>query len=127
MKKIIAFVTVLLIGATAFSQDSSAMRPMSGDTMGMNNKMMRNKMKDCVMMKDGTPMVMKGGETMPMTEQMTLSNGTVVMADGMVKMKDGKTKMLKDGECVYMDGTMGKMPMHDKMNKMKMKKDSTMM
>ncbi len=123
MKKIFAFATVLFISAAAFSQDSSAMRPMGGDSM--HHKMGMHKMKDCIMMKDGKPVVMKGMETTPLDQQMTLPNGTVVMADGTVKMKDGSTKMMKDGDCIYMDGTMGKMK--DKMDKMKMKKDSTMM
>ncbi len=125
MKKIIAIVTVLFIVASAFSQDSSAMRPMGGDSMGgMHHKMMMGKMKDCIMMHDGTPMVMKGGQMMPLSDQMTLPNGTVVMTDGSVKMKDGTTKTMKNGDCIYMDGTMGKMPMK---GKMKMSKDSTMM
>ena len=126
MKTMIVLAVMLFCGAAAFSQDSSTMRPMGGDSMGMmHHKMMQGgKMKDCIMMHGGMPMVMKGGQTMMMDQQMTLSNGTVVMTDGTVKMKDGKTKMMKDGDCIYMDGTMGKMPMKG-MNKMK--KDSTMM
>ncbi len=126
MKKIIVLALTLTVSAYAFSQDSSTMRPMGGDSMGMmHHKMMKGgKMKDCIMMHDGMPMVMKGGQTMTMDQQMTLTNGTVVMTDGTVKMKDGKTKMMKDGDCIYMDGTMSKMPMKG-MNKMK--KDSTMM
>lgn len=125
MKKTIVLAAILCIGFAAFSQDSSTMRPMSGDTMGKMHHKMMGRMKDCVMMHEGTPMVMRGGQNMPLAQQMTFPNGTVVMPDGNVKMKDGSTKMLKDGECIYMDGTMGRMPMMD--NKMKMKKDSTMM
>ncbi|MDQ2751480.1 MAG: hypothetical protein M3R72_00480, partial [Bacteroidota bacterium] len=82
-----------------------------------------HKMKDCIMMKDGSPMVMKGGQTMPLSQTMTLPNGTQVMSDGTVKMKDGTTKTMKDGDCIYMDGTMAKMPMK---GKWKAKKDSMM-
>lgn len=124
MKKIIGIVTILLISASAFSQDSSTMRPMGGDSMHNKMGMGMRKMKDCIMMHDGAPVVMKGGQNTPLTDQMTLPNGTMVMADGTVKMKNGTTKTMKEGDCIYMDGTMGKMPMH---NKMKMKKDSTMM
>lgn len=126
MKKTFVLVVTLMASVFAFSQDSSTMRPMGGDSMGtgmMHHKMM-GKTKDCIMMHDGTPMVMKGGQTMPLSQTMTLSNGTMVMSDGTVKMKDGTTKTMKNGDCIYMDGMMGKMPMHDKM---KMKKDSTMM
>ena len=127
MKKISGFIIVFLISACAFSQDTSATRPMGGGSdTSMNHHRMMNKMKDCIMMKDGVPMVMKGGQSMPLEQQMTLPNGTIVMTDGTVKMNNGTTKMLKSDECIYMDGTLGKMPMHDKM-KMKMKKDSTMM
>ncbi|WP_162996872.1 DUF6799 domain-containing protein [Mucilaginibacter kameinonensis] len=81
------------------------------------------KMKDGVMMKDGKMMVMKEGKTMMMDKDMTMSNGTMVMTDGMVKMKDGKSMMLKNGQCVNMDGTIEK-PM--KMKHKKMVKDTTM-
>lgn len=74
-------------------------------------------MKDCVMMEDGKMMVMKGGESMPMDQDMTLSNGTMVMKDGKVMMKNGKSKMLKNGDCVYMDGKMGHMSGKMKMSK----------
>lgn len=60
--------------------------------------------KDCVVMENGKMMMMKGGQTMDMTQDMTMSNGTVVMQDGTVKMKNGKTMKLKDGDCVWMDG-----------------------
>ena len=126
MKKTFAFAIALIISAAAFSQDSSATRPMGGDSMhhkmgGMGMGM--HKMKDCIMMENGSPMVMKGGQTMPLSQTMTLSNGTQVMSDGTVKMKDGTTKAMKEGDCIYMDGTMAKMPMK---GKMKMKKDSMM-
>lgn len=122
MKKTFVFAAALLISAFAFSQDSSTMRPMGGDSMHHTmGGMGMHKMKDCIMMKDGAPMVMKGGQTMPLSQTITLSNGTMVMSDGTVKMKDGTTKTLKDGDCIYMDGTMAKMPMKDKW---KMKKDS---
>ena len=124
MKKIIGIASILLISASAFSQDSSSMRPMGGDSMHHKMGMGMHKMKDCIMMQDGTPMVMKGGQSTALTDQMTLPNGTMVMTDGTVKMKNGTTKTMKEGECIYMDGTMGKMQKH---NKMKMKKDSTMM
>lgn len=65
-----------------------------------------HEMKDCVMMKDGKMMAMKGGKTMGMDQDMTLTNGTVVSTDGIAKMSDGSTKKLKNGDCMYMDGKM---------------------
>ena len=80
MKKSILFATVFFIGATAFSQDTSTTRPMQGEKM--NNHMGMHKMKDCIMMENGKPMVMKNGESTALDQEMTLPNGTVVMADG---------------------------------------------
>ena len=84
--------------SAAMAQDTTAMAPTKMHHMGMK--------KDCVMMKDGKMMTMKGGKTMAMDQDMTMTNGTTVSTDGTVKMSDGSTKQLKDGDCVYMDGKM---------------------
>ena len=112
MKKIIvclvALITFSVLNSSVFGQEKK-----------MDSKMgkMNGKMKDCVMMKDGKMMVEKGGKTMPMDNDVTMSNGTVVTPDGSVKMKNGTTKMLKDGDCVYMNGKMSSMKMHTAMHK----------
>lgn len=99
MKKL----TMLLFAAIACTNIATAQ-----DTTKAKDKMHHmgsmKAMKDCVMMKDGKMMVMKGGETTVMDQEMTMTNGTVVSTDGSVKMKDGTSKQLKDGDCVYMDG-----------------------
>jgi hypothetical protein len=60
-----------------------------------------------VMMKDGKMMMMKEGKaTGPMDSEMSMSNGTTVMADGTVKMKDGKAMHMRDGQMMMMDGKM---------------------
>jgi 2-keto-4-pentenoate hydratase/2-oxohepta-3-ene-1,7-dioic acid hydratase in catechol pathway len=69
-------------------------------------------------MKDGKMMVMKGGNTMDMSQDMTLTNGTTVATDGTVKMKNGKTMKMKDGDAMYMNGKMEKMKMKEKEGKM---------
>src|SRR6478735_5005883 len=75
MKKllILAFVFICTAGAVS-----------AQDTTGHKMHKM-HQMKDCVMMKDGKVMVMKDGQKSELTEDMTLSNGTVVMKDGSVK------------------------------------------
>jgi hypothetical protein len=99
MKKL----TMLLFAAIACTSIATAQ-----DTTKTKDKMHHmgsmKSMKDCVMMKDGKMMVMKGGETTAMDQEMTMTNGTVVGTDGSVKMKDGTSRQLKDGDCVYMDG-----------------------
>lgn len=109
MKKLLVLIAAFLFSFSVYAQEKDK-------KMDKMDKMEAST-KDCVMMHDGKMMVMKGGETMAMAEEMTLANGTMVMTDGMVKMKDGSSQMLKEGQCVYMDGKVGKM----KMNKMKMK------
>jgi len=107
MKKLFFLAFAFVCTAGAVSAQDSASHKM--------HKMGDHKMKDCVMMKDGKVMVMKGGETSELTEDMALSNGATVMKDGTVKNPDGKTWMMKDGDWVGLDGKMG--------HKMKMKGD----
>lgn len=131
MKKILCFIAVLLIIGAASAQttdttmqDTSGLRTMHDSMMQQGKQDMdskNGKMKDCIMMHNGKLMVMKGGQHLPLKQQMTLPNGTVVTPDGKVQMADGTSRMLTNGECVYMDGTMGKMAME---GKMKMGKDS---
>ena len=61
---------------------------------------------DGVIMQGGKVMMMKAGKAMdPMTANMTMSNGAIVMPDGTVKLSSGETTHLKDGQMVMMDGT----------------------
>ena len=107
MKKLLVIATALFCSIGCISaQDSSKMHK----GMMHHDKMMM----DCVMMKDGKMVQMKGGKTSDLTADMTMTNGTVVMADGSVKMADGKTTTLKNGDCVMMDGKVKKMGMGKK-------------
>src|SRR5678810_532641 len=99
MKKIICLFFASTLCLAVFSQEQKTEKM---DKMGKKD----HAMKDCVMMKDGKVMVMKGGKNMSLEQDMTLSNGTTVMPDGTVKMKDGTTKMLKEDEYLSMDGKM---------------------
>lgn len=99
-----------ILSAGLFAQTNSDKKM---DKMEHSSKMGKGhmKMKDCVMMENGKMVVMKGGKTMDMSEDMTMKNGTMVMKDGTVQMKNGKKTMLTDGDCVYMSGSMSKMKM----------------
>ena len=78
-----------------------------GDAITIDGKMMKHHtMKDCCVMKDGKMMMMKDGKMTPMTEDMTLADGTKCMANGECIMKDGTKMMMKDGDKLMMDGTM---------------------
>jgi len=61
---------------------------------------------DGMMMKDGKMMQMKAGTMTEMTQDITLSDGTMVMKNGEVMMKDGKKMTLKNGDMITMDGKM---------------------
>jgi hypothetical protein len=106
MKKVIMF---LLIAGTcttaAVAQDTT-----KSEAPKMEKK---EGMKDCVKMQDGKLIVMKGTDIMPLVKDLTLTNGTVIKADGTVKSADGATMKLKEGEAVDMDGKL--MPKKDPM------------
>jgi ribosomal protein L14 len=76
--------------------------------------------KDCVMMDNGKMMMMKHGQTMDFTKEMTLKNGTLVMTDGTIKRKNGTSVQLKDGDCIMMDGKVTHNKEGMKKEKMKM-------
>jgi hypothetical protein len=114
MKKILLLISIFTL-STAVLQ---AQEKMEKSKSKMHHDGMEHKMKDCVMMKDGKMMVMKGGNTMDMSQDMTLTNGTTVATDGTVKMKNGKTMKMKDGDAMYMNGKMEKMKMKSKDSKM---------
>jgi hypothetical protein len=118
MKKVFLLALVCCLGLAMHAQDSMTKKTMTHKTTTKKKMGMHKPMKDCVMMEDGKMMSMMNGKTMPMDQDMTMKNGTEVMTDGTVKMKNGKTMMLKNGDCVYMNGTVS----HHSMSKMKSKK-----
>ena len=77
-------------------------------------------------MKDGKMMMMKGGKMMPMTTNMTMSDGSMCMTDGTCKMKDGTVMKMKEGQCMMMNGKMTMHPGSTKRPMMKGKADDKM-
>ena len=120
MKKLAMFLLLAIGCSTAVIAQDSA----KTDHKKMGHMGGHMKMKDCVMMKGGKLMVMKGGKTTDMTESMNLSNGSVVNTDGTLTMSDGTSKQLKNGDCVYMDGKMMNMK-KTSMKKKSVKKTSS--
>lgn len=108
--------TALAISSAVFAQEHK-MEDMDKKEQKMDMK------KDHVMMMGGQMKMVKDGKEMPMENEMTMGNGTKVMADGMCTKKDGTTMKMKNGDMMDMDGKMGKMPKtakKGKMGKMKM-------
>jgi hypothetical protein len=61
---------------------------------------------DGIIMQGGRVMMMKAGKAMdPMSADMTISNGTIVLPDGTVKQPGGEEIHMKDGQIMMMDGT----------------------
>lgn len=114
MKTLLNFVPALALAATvslAHAQTTPPAVAQEEGRMPMKNKRMEPRgMEGGVMMHGGKMMQMKDGKMMPMTTDMTMSNGTKVMANGQVMMADGKTMMLKDGQAVSMGGQVMTMP-----------------
>ena len=120
MKKLLILITALALSSTAFSQEKMEMK--KGMKMGKMNHKMGMK-KDHIMMMDGKMKMVKNGKEMPIENEMTMGDGTKVMADGMCTKKDGTTMTMKNGDMMDMDGKMGKMSKmgkNGKMGKMKM-------
>ncbi len=74
---------------------------------------------DCVVMKDGKMMMMHGSKTMPMTKEMTMTDGTKCLTDGTCLKKDGTKMTMTNGQCMMMDGSMTTMDKMMKGGKMK--------
>ncbi|MES2060542.1 MAG: DUF6799 domain-containing protein [Bacteroidota bacterium] len=115
MKKLMVFIVASALSSGVFAQEKM------DDNMQMGKKEQHMSMKkNHLMMMDGKMQMQKNGKTMPMEKDMTLTNGTQVMTDGMCKMKDGTSMTMKDGDMIDMNGKMGKMPKKSKMGGMKM-------
>ncbi len=59
---------------------------------------------NCVLMKDGHMMMMTKGKMMPITKDITLSDGTVCKVDGTCILKNGKQIKLSNGEGIEVAG-----------------------
>jgi hypothetical protein len=98
MKKLLITIFAITLASGVFAQDTTNNMNKMDEHPGMQKK-------EGVMMKKGKLILMKGGLTSPLTTDLTLDNGAVVMANGTVKMSDGSIKTLQDGDYVQMNGT----------------------
>ena len=58
-----------------------------------------------VMMRNGKMMIVKHGKpAMPMDDDITVGDGTVVSADGTIKLKGGREFRMKNGQMMMRDG-----------------------
>ena len=96
------FMTMLAVALSfgAFAQEKLPAK----DTIPTEQK---NQLKDFYVMKDGKMWQVKAGEKSEMTQDVTLVNGTTVMANGTVKKTDGQAITLKNGQYVDLEGNIG--------------------
>jgi len=125
MKKLPYLLTALLFAGLTSATHAQTTPKAAHHTYAATKSMAMN---GC-MMKDGKMMMMKGGKMMPMTENMTMSDGTMCMTDGTCMKKDGTKMTMTNGQCMMMNGKMttmdemkkgGKMKSSGKMGAMKM-------
>lgn len=90
-------------------------------SFGMQAQDGKMPVKDHLMMQDGKMWVMTEGKTTAMTQDVKLSDGSVVSVAGKVTMADGNTKMLSNGDAIDMDGVITVMDANKKDKKAKMK------
>lgn len=96
------FLTMLAIALSfgAFAQEKLPTK----DTIPTEQK---TQLKDAYVMKDGKMWQIKAGEKSEMTADVTLVNGTIIMANGTVKKTDGQAITLKNGQFVDLEGNIG--------------------
>ena len=106
MKKIYSVLTAIIITAGAYAQSDQKL-PVTSDTTGYQKSNQNH--PDGYMMKGGKMMCVKDQKMTFMKNDTTLTNGTIVMANGDY-IKKGETKqMFKEGQ--HMDVTGKMVPM----------------
>lgn len=110
MKKVILVFAVIAITAGAYAQTDSTNTKLSPRDMNhnqiqhMQHSPVHESHPDGVIMKNGKMMMVKNGQFTALDHEMTMSNGTKVMADGTCTKKDGTKMLLKEGQHIDMDG-----------------------
>lgn len=103
--------TLALAGTLTLAHAQTPVAQEEGHMPTKNKRLLSKGMEDCAMMTSGKMMRVQDGKKMPLTETMTMNNGTKVMANGNVTMANGQTIMLHNGQCVMMDGQVKDMKM----------------
>lgn len=111
MKKLFVSITALLFASgIVFAQNAPTQTTEPAKIKTAQTHAEKCTVKNCVMMENGKMVVMKNGKTMPMTEDVTLANGTKIMKDGTMILKDGKKSQMKNDDCIAMTGAWDKTP-----------------
>lgn len=66
--------------------------------------------EDMIVMKDGRVMKSQNGRLTPMSDEITMPDGTRILMDGTVILIDGTTRMMAEGETMYTTGRVADTP-----------------
>ena len=105
MKRILIALTALILCCNAIAQTK-----MTGTPVQKIPHKSQYNMGNYIVMTDGKMTAMINGESIPMKQTKTMTNGTMVMTNDTLKTKSGIRVMLKEGQCITMDGKIKNMP-----------------
>lgn len=105
MKKLIFVCAALALSFGAFAQTDTTTKKMDHNKMMNHDQMDMSKTDGCMMM-NGKMMMIKDEKMSPMTEPMTMGNGTKMLLDGTCIKKDGTKMKVKEGDHMDMSGNM---------------------
>ena len=100
MKKVFLVMIGAALSFGAFAQDTTTTSTTSP------TEQTQHQQKDMYVFKNSKMWAVKNGNIAAMTDDVTLSDGTVVKTTGEVT-KSGKTEALKDGQYIDVDGNIG--------------------
>jgi hypothetical protein len=104
MKKINLLLLLFVINFGVYAQSSYGS---SYGTVRQNSDSIRSNnlnIPDGFVLKDGKTVMVKDGKFTTLKNEITLSNGTIVMSNGIFKTKDGKKIELKEGDHLDLNG-----------------------
>lgn len=105
MKKVFLAMIGAALSFGAFAQDSTNASTTSPTEQTQQPP--QQQQKDMYVFKNNKVWAVKSGNVTELTQNATLSDGTVVKTTGEVVTKDGQTKALKDGQYIDADGKIG--------------------
>ncbi|MGN6264064.1 MAG: DUF6799 domain-containing protein [Ginsengibacter sp.] len=103
MKKVFLVMIGAALSFGAFAQDTTSTQTTPPTEQPQQQP---HQQKDMYVFKNSKMWAVKNGNIAAMTDDVTLSDGTVVKTTGEVT-KSGKTEALKDGQYIDVDGNIG--------------------
>lgn len=103
MKKLIFVCSALALSFVSFAQPDTSKLTIINREIPTHDQIDMSKVDGC-MMKEGKMVVIKDSVMAPMLVEMTMSNGTKVMTDGLCRKENGTEILMKEGDHIDMAG-----------------------